>query len=1050
MGQETTVYVELHSHSCFTFLDGAVHPEDLVARAAELGYRALALTDRDGLYAAVRFARAAKEAGIRPVIGAEVTLGDGHHLTLLARTDEGYANLSALVSAGRMAAPKGEARVPVDALGARARGLVALSGCPGHGEIARALERGDVAAARAAAGRLRDIFGRDAFYLEVQDHLTPGEARLRVRLRAFGRRLRIPLVVTNDVHYLRPEDRDLADILTCIRHGVPLAAASALLRPNAEWCLKPPEEVARRFADLPEALRRTVEIAESCDVSVERLRYRFPSFPLPEGPPGREPWNDATYLRHLVAEGARARYAAEGAVPEAVARQLEHELAVIERLGLPGYFLVVHDIARFCRERDILAQGRGSAANSAVCYCLGITAVDPVKLGLLFERFLSEERKEAPDIDLDIANADREQVIQHVYERYGRDRAGMVCELITYRGRSALRDVGKALGLSLEQVDRLATALDAHDADEADVARSAAEAGISGSFGRRLGDLVRRIEGFPRHLSIHVGGFVISSTPLAESVPIENAAMPGRTVIQWDKDDCADAGLIKIDLLGLGMLTLLSLARRLIERHRGIRLDLARLDHRDPRVYDLLCAADTVGVFQVESRAQMQCLPRLKPRCFYDLVVEVALIRPGPIQGAMVHPYLRRRAGEEPVTYPHPKLEPVLARTLGVPLFQEQSMQVAMIAGGFTGGEADELRRAMGHKRSHERMAALAERLIDGMERHGIEREAAERIVKQLAAFADYGFPESHAASFALLVYASAFVKVYHAPEFYCALLNAQPMGFYAPATIVNDARRHDVPIRGLDVTRSRYDCTLEPCTDGPHGFAVRIGLRYARDVGETAKARLDGEADRAPFASIDDFGRRAGLGPEALRSVALAGGFDAFGLGRRAALFRALAVARAPPLPLAPAGPDPSVPLPPASRVEEAAGELFALGLSTRFTALDLLASERRNGIHRRAADLREVPDGAIVNVIGAVICRQRPGTARGMVFLTLEDETGLANVVVRPDRYERFRAAVRGASVLEVEGKLERKDGVTNIVLRSCRTIPLGVKAVRAREWH
>ncbi len=1058
-------YVELHCPSNFTVLDGAAHPEDLVARAKELGYEALALTDRDGLYGAIRFAKAARETGLKAILGSEVTLADGHHLTLLARTAEGYANLAATITAGRLAAPKGESRVALDALAARARGLVALSGCPRHGEVPRALRRRDVRAAREAAGRLRDIFGRDAFFLELQDHRLASESQLCRRLRSLGRRLGVPLVSTNDVRDVRPDDRDLQDVLACIRHGTTLARAGRHLLPNAEFFLRPPAEVGTIFSGAPEAVASTLAIAESCEDGIlDRLGYRFPSFPVPPGEPTVQ-----SYLRRLTFEGARGRYGIEPAapLPAAVVRQVEHELAVIEKLGLAGYFLVVWDIARFCRERGILAQGRGSAANSAVCYCLGITAVDPVRLDLLFERFLSEDRQEAPDIDLDIANADREEVIQYVYDRYGRDRAGMVCEVITYRGRSALRDVGKVIGLSLEQVDRLAKAFDGWDGEDAGDTIEARRVGAAaldseGPVARRLADLCRRIEGFPRHLSIHVGGMVVTAGPLAEVVPIENAAMPGRTVIQWDKDDCGEVGIIKIDLLGLGMLTLLSLALRHVEERRGIRIDLARLDHGDPRVYDTLCAAETIGVFQVESRAQMSCLPRLKPRTFYDLVVEIALIRPGPIQGDMVHPYLRRRAGEEPITYPHPSLRPILERTLGVPLFQEQGLRVAMAAAGFTAGEADELRRAMGHKRSRERKQAISRRLVEGMARNGIEEAAAERIYKQLAAFADYGFPESHAASFALLVYASAFLKLYYPSEFTCALLNAQPMGFYAPATIVHDARRHAVEVRSVDAARSAFDCTLETSSGSAGGHAVRIGLRYVRGVGEAAKERLDRERERAPFRSVEDFVRRSGLGVPGLRSLALAGGFGCFGFGsRREALWRVLALlgegTRALKEPsLAPVADEPedaaAAAIPPMSRIEEAAADFLSLGLSTRYTALDLVATARKAGRgFQTAAEVRWLRDGDRVRLLGGVICRQRPGTARGLVFMSLEDETGIVNVVVKPDRYERYREAVRLASVLAVEGTVEREHDVVNVVLRSCRAVEIGeATAPRSRDFQ
>ncbi len=698
-------YVELHCHSNFSFLDGASHPEELIEQAARLGYPALALTDHNGFYGIVRFSQAAREHGVRAIFGAEITIEDNHHLVLLVKNGTGYANLSHLLSVAQLANKKAEAKVTYRSLASHVDGLIALSGCQ-LGEVPSLLlqERvssalDPVSAALEAAKRYRELFGDGNFFLELQHHNLPSQEKLCRQLVALGKQIGIPVVATNNVHYATPNDRKIQDVLTCIKNHTTLDQADPYLYPNAERYLKTPRQMKLRFSFCPEAISNTLVIAARCDYSLESLKTSLPDFPVPVG----ETIN--SYLRRLTYEGAKRRYRE---LTEVVIRQLEHELNLIAKLDLSGYFLIVWDIARFCTESGILCQGRGSAANSAVCYCLGITAVDPIGLKLLFERFISEERKEPPDIDIDIANNRREEAIQYVYTKYGREHAAMVCEVISYRGRSAVRDVGKALGFSLDEVDKLAKHL-GHFSDPEEVRQRITEAGLNADNKRvrLLLELCGRIHRFPRHLGIHVGGMIITKKPLSEIVPIENASMPDRSVIQWDKDDCGDTGMVKIDLLGLGMLSLIDYAIQLVKKHHGVTIDPATLGYDDPRVYDLLCTAETVGVFQVESRAQMNCLPRHKPRRFYDLVVEVALIRPGPIQGDMVHPYLRRRNGEEAVTYPHPILEPVLSRTLGIPLFQEQGMQVAMLAAGFTPSQADELRRAMGHKRSHERMEAL-------------------------------------------------------------------------------------------------------------------------------------------------------------------------------------------------------------------------------------------------------------------------------------------------------------------------------------------------------
>ncbi|HEU4642906.1 MAG TPA: error-prone DNA polymerase [Gemmatimonadaceae bacterium] len=1003
-----------------------------------------------------------------------------HHLTLLAESREGYANLSTLVTRARMDAPRGRPAVPLDLLARHARGLFALTGCP-RGWVPSLVGRGDLDGARGAAAVLLDIFDR-RIAIECWDHGLAEEREMVPHLIALARTLGVPWVVTNDVHYAAPRGRIVHDVLSALRHRRTLDAMGTRLRPNGEWYLKSAAQMWRRWRSRPEGVRATLAIAERCAFRMRELRPTLPRFPLPPGVGPDE------YLARLVERGAHERWGARRT--ERHDRQIAHELAVIRRLGLAGYFLIVWDIVRFARREGVLCQGRGSAANSAVCFCLGITAVDPIKLGLLFERFLSEERHEAPDIDIDFAHRDREKVLQYVYERYGREHAAMVCEQISYRGRSAVRDTARVLGFSVEQANDLAMLADggARDAGrgtregEGRAPRAPHPAPLAGLDPsdlrvRLLPRIVRELRHVPRHRSIHVGGFVLTEEPLSTVVPIEPAAMDGRTVVQWDKDDIDAMGLVKIDLLGLGMLTLIQDCLRYVRATRGHTIDLGDLDYADQAVYDDLCRADTIGIFQVESRAQMITLPRLKPRCFYDLVVEVALIRPGPIQGEMVHPYLRRRAGEEAVTYPHPSLEPILARTLGVPLFQEQGMQVAIAAAGFTPGEADALRRAMGHKRSRERMAAICEKMIEGMRRNGIDEDTARRIYGQINAFADYGFPESHAASFALLVYASAFLKHYYAPEFTAAILNAQPMGFYSPGTLIEDARRHGVRVLGVDVTRSAYDCTLEPDAEpgareargareaqrGAAGApAVRLGLRMVKGLGARARERLE-EALRTggTFQSIGDVVHRSGLDRRALRALAEAGALDALvpdepdARRRRAAIWRMLEELRGEAGPLAPVHHTLDVPasIPALSPLEVTAADYRMTGVSLHGHPMrHLRALLAPNGV-RTAREVLAMRDGERgVAVAGLVICRQRPPTAKGFAFLTLEDETGLVNVVVTPKRFERQALLISRAPLLLVRGTLQVEQRVVNLRGESFRElrIDVGADGVRGHDYR
>ena len=1058
-------YVELHAHSTFSLLDGASAPESLIAQARALGMPALALTDHDDLGGAVRFATAARELGVGGIIGAEVSFAPPGadrptSLVLLAESREGYGNICTLITRARCDHPRGQPRITLEQLAAHSAGVFALSGTA-HGWVPALLHNGDGTAALNAAATLRDIFG-GRFAIEVWDHLMPGERTLVKQLVPLAKALGVPWVVANHVHYAEPHERLVHDTLVTLRYGGTLDTMGTRLKPNAEWHLKGYAAMAEHWGHDSPGLRASVRIAERCAFRMADMRPSLPVFGLPPGVTADE------YLRALVERGADERWGSTR-TPRHEA-QLEHELTLIGKLGLAGYFLIVWDIVRFARREGILCQGRGSAANSAVCYVLGITAVDPIKLNLLFARFLSEERAEAPDIDIDFAHRERERVLQYVYDKYGRDHAAMVCEHITWRGRSAVRDGARVLGFTPQQGDALAqwadrrsarkTAASLRGADDTDGTDSSLkQAGFDPRDPRaaQLADIVEGLHQAPRHRGIHVGGFVLTREPLHTVVPIEPASMADRTVIQWEKDDLDPAGLVKIDLLGLGMLTVVQDCLKYIRHTRGVTIDLGQLDCADQAVYDDLCRADTVGVFQVESRAQMNTLPRLKPRCFYDLVVEVALIRPGPIQGDMVHPYLRRRAGTEEVTYPHPSLEPILKRTLGVPLFQEQGMQVAIAAAGFTPGEADLLRKAMGHKRSRERMADICQKMIEGMERNGIPADVAMRIYNQINAFADYGFPESHAASFALIVYASAYLRHYYAPEFLAAILNAQPMGFYSPASLIEDAQRHGVRVRPVNLARSAWDHTLVRGSDGTP--AVRLGVRLVQGLGAKARGILEHALTQGPFTSIDDVLTRAPLPVDSLRSLAEGGAFDVFVRDepkerrRRVALWRVLERVRGSggPLVVYDDAPVPAA-VPAYSAPELTAADYRATGVSLNGHPLKHLRSLLvPNGIVTAQA-VRTMQDGERVAVAGLVICRQRPGTAKGFVFLTLEDETGMINVVVRPQLFEQQAVLISRTPVLLVRGVLQVESGVWNIRAKSFTGLPgvEGTEGVRGRNYH
>jgi error-prone DNA polymerase len=1057
-------YVELHCHSYFSLLDGASSPEALVEQAVALGYPALALTDHQGLYGIVRFWQAAREKGLKPIAGAEVNLvakeqEQDHHLTLLAETQRGYANLCRLLSIGQAAPPdaaaeegwadkcwqKGHAPLSWEDLAGHAAGLLCLSGCR-RGPVASALLAGDQATARRAASRLEQIFaGR--FWIEVQRHYLPDDGRLAAALVVLARRMDLELVATNDVHYARREGQRLHDLLTCIRHHttLPEALAAGLLHPNSERFLKPPGEMAGRFGDLPEALRSTLEIAARCQVSLDFTAQRLPVFGVPPG------HTVDSYLRHLCLAALHGGQKIEPVTLQARA-QLDHELGVIGRMGLAGYFLVVWDIVQFARRQGIRCQGRGSAANSLVAYLLDITPVDPLRHNLLFERFLSEGSQTMPDIDVDLAADRREEAIQYVYERYGQEHVGMVCNVVTYRARSALREAAKALAFPPDVIDRAAKSLDTHsaqsaadtlesglplplpgegdpDLDPAPSLPQARKAPGNPAAGAQLPwplllALLRQMDGVPRHLSIHVGGMLITAAPLVEVVPLERATMPGRVVVQWDKDSVEDAGLIKIDLLGLRTLGAIDEALRHVQRRQGRSLNLDHLPLDDPAVFGLLQRADTVGCFQVESRAQAQMLPRLRPERFEDIVVGVSLIRPGPIQGGMVHPYLRRRQGLEPPTYAHPALEPILGETLGVIVFQEQVIRVAMAIAGFSPAEADRLRRALSRSNSQEVLAALRERFVRGAQAHGIDGAAAEAAFDQVEAFAGFGFCKSHAAAFALVAYQTLYLKVYFAAEFYCALLNQQPMGFYPPEVIASDARLHGVPILHPHVNLSEEACTLEG--EG----SIRLGLRYVHGLGEAWQARIVECRGDKPFAGLASFCRRTRLPRPAVENLVRAGAME--GLGSRRTLLWELGG-----LVYQEEGLDLDLPIEPAAlpsleHAERLAWEYELLGMAPgdQVMALYREALQAQGVLDSRA--LQDRSDGDLVRVAGWAVVRQRPPTAKGHLFITLEDEEGLMNLIVRPDVYERYRTALRNAPLLWVEGRLQREGQVLSVLVQ------------------
>ncbi|HWE98119.1 MAG TPA: error-prone DNA polymerase [Tepidisphaeraceae bacterium] len=1056
-GTSSWPYAELDVTTNFSFLRGASHPDELVYRAAELGHTALAVTDLNSVAGIVRAHQAAKEVGIKLCVGARLRFADAPDILVWPENRSGYANLCRLLTTGKRRAEKGSCNLHLQDLLATSRGLLAALVCR---SIDPQVSEPDPAAIDIAAGALKDAFGR-SLSITVSRVYGPLDRLALRQAESVSRAYDIPLLATNQVHYHDERRQTLQDVLTCIRHGCTIHDAGFRLFPNGERFIKPPEEMHRLFRDLPAALRRTVGIAERCAFSLDELRYEYPD---EIGPAGKTP---ASYLAELTWAGAAGRY--PHGIPEKVRQQIAHELALIEQLGIEPYFLTVHDLVRFARSRGILCQGRGSAANSAVCYCLGVTSVDPHRIDVLFERFVSAARDEPPDIDIDFEHERREEVIQYLYGKYGRERAGMTAEIISYRGRSAVRDVGKVMGLGLDAVDALAKRLEGWS-DGAPPDEQIREAGLDPADRtvRLTIALTRELLGFPRHLSQHVGGMVMTRGPLCELVPIENASMQDRTVIEWDKDDIDALGILKVDVLALGMLTALAKGMKLINDIRPTEppIELHTIPPEDPGVYAMVSDADTIGVFQIESRAQMSMLPRLRPSKFYDLVIEVAIVRPGPIQGDMVHPYLRRRDGIEPVSFPKPELEAVLGRTLGVPLFQEQAMKMVMVAAGFTAGEADQLRRAMAAWRHAGRIEQFQQKMIEGMLANGYTRDFAGRCFNQIKGFGEYGFPESHAASFALLVYASAWIKRYHPAAFCTALLNSQPMGFYAPAQIVRDAREHGVQVRAVDVNHSDWDCILEGATDPPPsvptaekrtwgigGPAVRLGFRIIKGLREAhARQIVERRHWHGPFHSIDDFHASAELPVSTVAKLSQADAFATLPKSRRAALWETLALPEE-RVPLGMRPGESALPsLPPMALGQEIHADYGTTGLSLKGHPVQLIRKELARRRVIPAAQVWNRPHGRWVSVAGVVVIRQRPGTAKGIVFETLEDETGVVNLIIRPDVYDRCRDAARNASVLQADGYVERQGQVQHVMAVRLHDLSHLVTdcSLRSRDFH
>jgi error-prone DNA polymerase len=1052
----TVSYVELHACSAFSFLRGGSFPEQLAEVAAELEMPAMAILDRNGVYGAQRFSVTAREHNVRPIVGCELSMEGGSILPVLVENCTGYKNLCELLTQAHLRSEKGQCVVRWDELSRYADGLIALFNAS---VVNCRASVSDANFSRRFAETpykpikiLIDTFGRENVFVELQRHFIRGEERINRGLIDLARTHRLSLVATNGTKYAKPYGREVMDVFTCIREHTHLDAAGKLLAQNAERYLKSDRQMRAIFADLPEAIENTSRLAERLMFSLEKLGYEFPEYPVPAG------HTMDSFLRTIVWFGAQQRYAA---ISAQVKRQLEEELALITKLGFPGYFLIVWDIVNFCREHNIMVQGRGSAANSAVCFCLGITPVDPVENHLVFERFLNESRKGWPDIDLDLPSGDRrEAVIQEIYRRYGKHGAAMTANVISYRGRSAAREIGKALNFASSIIDRFSHLFASGDFPHTlELESQIEQAGLPKNHPRMPAfiRLYRAIYGLPRHLGQHSGGMIICQNKLSSFVPLENASMPGRVVAQWDKDDCEDLGIVKVDLLGLGMMSVMQDAFELC-RERGRSLDLAHIPKDDQKTFEMMQRADTIGVFQIESRAQMATLPRMKPECFYDVVIEVAIIRPGPIQGDMVHPYLARRAGRESPTYFDPRLEPVLKRTLGVPLFQEQMLKIAMVMADFSGDEAEELRRALSFHRSEERMNKVCAKLRAAMERKDVAPDKIDKIIQSISSFALYGFPESHAISFAILAYGSAYLKVHRAPEFYASLLNNQPMGFYTPATIVKDAQRHRLKIKPVCVSQSDWRCTVVDDKTVQLGFCVVNALRqeHAEELVSQRQNRL--------FDSLKDFKCRVPLAKDELRTLAELGALNCFAGHRRAAMWDveetmhddlvaspgvvSAFVSNAEPQKQVLAAPSASTtsPLPVMTLPERVKADYETMNLTTGPHPMKLLRESLPN--IWRAIDLPKARHGSTIQIGGNVICRQRPGTAKGFVFISLEDETGVSNAIVEPDLFEQFRLVITEEAFLLIEGEVQNSDNVVLIKTRQIR--PLTHEQLVGSESH
>jgi len=1043
-------YVELHARSAFTFLEGASLPESLVARCAERNLPAMALLDRDGVYGAPRFHMAAKQCGIKAQVGAEVSIAEGGSYPLLVASRTGYQNLCRLITTAKLRAKKKTvATAGLAELQSHAEGLICLTGDE-NGPLAHALAKDGMTRGRHLLRQLISIFGSQNVYVELQRHGDRFQESRNQAAIGLAREHGLPLLATNGVCYATPAERQIADVFTCIKNKRRLDTAGRLLSQNSQRHVRGAEEMSHLFADVPEAVANTGELSSRLEFTLEKLGYEFPRYPVPEGE------TMDSFLRKRTWEGARCRYRP---VSGRVRAQLEKELALIEKLKLAGYFLIVWDLICFCEQNGILVQGRGSAANSAVCYSLGITAIDPIGMDLLFERFLSEERGEWPDIDLDLPSGDhREQVIQYVYERYGKRGAAMTANVCTYRGRSAAREMGKVLGFDEDTLSRLSAIVgtwewrDPNDTMEKQFTNTGLD--LSHPQIAVYLNLCQRVQDLPRHLSQHSGGMVICQGQLDSVVPLEPATMPGRVVVQWDKDDCADLGLIKVDLLGLGMMAVLKDSIGLIRDHYGEEVDLAHLPQDCPDIYDTIRKADTIGMFQIESCAQMASLPRNNPTHFYDLVTQVALIRPGPITGEMTSPYLKRRQGKEPVTYPHESLIPALKRTLGVPLFQEQLLKLAMICANFTGGEAEELRRALGSKRSQQRMREIEIKLRAGMKANGFQEKTQDQIVRFISSFALYGFPESHAASFALIAYASAFLKVRYLAAFTAALLNNWPMGFYHPATIVKDAQRHGLRVRPVDVTRSQWNCSLEDDDQGR--LTLRMGLRYVRSLQQASAEALVCQRRCAPFVSVEDLGRRAPqLSRDNLAMLARIGALNNLSpdakLHRRDALWQVeKAVRKGGPLLDGITELDSASPLRRMDVEERLVADYHGTGLTTGYHPMAYRRNILREMGVKSAVELRNLPHGKEATVAGCVITRQRPGTAKGIIFMTLEDETGTSRVIISPDFYNKNRMAVLNERFVLVSGLVQNQDNVVHLRARSIQPLAISAATTPSHDFH